>query len=256
MNYKNLFIAIVLMCVLGSCSTNAQEERLSGEFSVSATKKVRFSLGNLRYQVNSQTWDFAKKQSYVVGERNKYYNDKSYDGYIDLFSLDDIEKCKIIQTGKWRILSDKEWNYLLHERINAEELWGYGFVNNQEGLILLPDNWSFSDDENFPFTAGVPYYTGSAGYENKNIFSLEEFLKYEKKGVAFLPFAGYMKMNDDGVFTYTRVYHGRGISYYLTPTLDEYGDNAVIQMRVKDIRRFFVWRGGTRSSIRLVQDVK
>ena len=159
MRIKSL-VAIVLIGFLGCSSSSVPDERLSGKFSVSATKKVRFTLGNLRYNVGSQTWDFAKNQSYVVGERNKNFDNKDYNGYIDLFSGEDLETINSIYKGEGRILSEKEWNYILHERKNAEDLWGYGIVNNQEGLFLLPDNWNFSDDETFPFTSGTPYRKG------------------------------------------------------------------------------------------------
>lgn len=258
MNKKNLFITIILMCILGACSTNAQEERLSGEFSVSATRKVRFTLGNLQYHVGSQTWDFAKNQSDVVGEQNVNFDNKNYNGNIDLFSLEDLETVNSIYKGKWRILSDKEWNYLLHERKNAEELWGYGIVNSQKGLILLPDDWSFSDDDNFPFTSGEPYYMGWEGYDYKNTFSLNEFMKYEKKGVVFLPSAGCVKigLGEYPVYTYKPGYGNGGRSgYYLyLNESDIYEKYGAIEIRVKGFTDSYAYAG--RCSIRLVQDVE
>ena len=109
MRIKSL-VAIVLIGFLGCSSSSVPDERLSGKFSVSATKKVRFTLGNLRYNVGSQTWDFAKNQSYVVGERNKNFDNKDYNGYIDLFSGEYLETINSIYKGEGRILSEKEWN--------------------------------------------------------------------------------------------------------------------------------------------------
>ena len=256
MRIKSL-VAIVLIGFLGCSSSSVPDERLSGEFSVSATKKIRFTLGNLRYNVGSQTWDFAKNQSYVVGERNKNFDNKTYNGYIDLFSWDDLETISSIYKGKGRILSKKEWNYLLHERENADDLWGYGIVDNQEGLFLLPDNWNFSDDENFPFTSGVPYYRGWAGYDLKNTFSLDEFMRYEKKGVVFLPSAGHVDahLSEEGhrLYTYYRGYgNGSGFYFYLNEGSEDlkYG---VIEIRIKGFRNEYPFR---RCSVRLVQDVK
>ena len=67
------------------------------EFSVSSTKKVRFSPGNLQYQASTGTWRFAEHQYDYVGDVNygNVYEDgtkcnnsnisSSYSGWIDLF---------------------------------------------------------------------------------------------------------------------------------------------------------------------------
>ena len=189
MNKKNLFITIILMCILGACSTNAQEERLSGEFSVSATRKVRFTLGNLQYQVKTGIWNFAKNQSDIVGQNNALNRNSNYNGNIDLFTPFDLKGNTFINSDKLRILYEEEWKYLLKERENANSLFGMGYVNNQRGLFLLPDNWNFE----LPFYSGYAEYMGARGdyrYIYKNRFTLEEFSKYEDKGVVFLPYAG------------------------------------------------------------------
>lgn len=53
-------------------------------FSVSDTKKVYFSMGNLQYQGSTNTWRFAEHQYDMVGEDNENISEK-YDGWIDLF---------------------------------------------------------------------------------------------------------------------------------------------------------------------------
>lgn len=57
---------------------------LSGEFSVSDTKKVRFSQGNLQYQASTGTWRFAEHQWDMIGDDNENIS-PNYDGWIDLF---------------------------------------------------------------------------------------------------------------------------------------------------------------------------
>ncbi len=57
---------------------------LPGVFSVSATKKVRFSQGNLQYKALINEWRFADNQYEYVGSANKYIS-QNYNGYIDLF---------------------------------------------------------------------------------------------------------------------------------------------------------------------------
>ena len=54
----------------------AVDGKLPGAFSVSATKKVYFSQGNLQYNSNTQQWQFADQQYTYVGGR-KSYNDTS-----------------------------------------------------------------------------------------------------------------------------------------------------------------------------------
>ena len=48
-------------------STPTLEGELSGVFSVSPNKKVRFSPGNLQYQASTNTWRFAEHQWDIVG---------------------------------------------------------------------------------------------------------------------------------------------------------------------------------------------
>ena len=55
-----------------------------GLFSVSATKKVEFSKGNLQYQASTDTWRFAPNQYSYIGDDNANASE-TYDGWIDLF---------------------------------------------------------------------------------------------------------------------------------------------------------------------------
>ena len=54
-------------------------------FSVSDTKQVYFSQGNLQYQAETNTFRFAPHQYNYVGEENSNINDINYLGWIDLF---------------------------------------------------------------------------------------------------------------------------------------------------------------------------
>lgn len=57
---------------------------VDGLFSVSATKKVYFSKGNLQYQASTNTWRFATNQWDRIGSGNSSIS-SSYSGWIDLF---------------------------------------------------------------------------------------------------------------------------------------------------------------------------
>lgn len=57
---------------------------LSGVFSISASRQIRFSQGNLQYLPATKKWQFAKHQYDYVGMSNEDIS-KDYDGWIDLF---------------------------------------------------------------------------------------------------------------------------------------------------------------------------
>ena len=57
---------------------------INGLFSVSPTKKVYFSQGNLQYQASTNTWRFAENQWDFVGIGNNNIS-SYYNGWIDLF---------------------------------------------------------------------------------------------------------------------------------------------------------------------------
>lgn len=57
--------------------------KLPGQFSVSETRQVHFSQGNLQYQASTDTWRFASDQWECIGEGNANIS-ATYDGYIDL----------------------------------------------------------------------------------------------------------------------------------------------------------------------------
>lgn len=70
----------------GSVNENVQAPTGAGSgiFSVSADKKVFFSIGNLQYKANTGTWRFAEHQYDTIGVNNSKIS-ASYSGWIDLF---------------------------------------------------------------------------------------------------------------------------------------------------------------------------
>ena len=137
---------------------------LPGLFSVSATRQVRFSQGNLQYQASTKIWRFAEHQYDYVGSDNRSIS-STYSGWIDLFgwgtgsnptlsspSFEDYGTfmdwgCNAIINGgntvnQWRTLTIAEWNYLLNTRTDASSKRGTGNINGVGGLIILPDSWT------------------------------------------------------------------------------------------------------------------
>ncbi len=189
---------------------------LTGKFSVSATKKVQFAMGNLQYQASTDTWRFAENQYDVIGSNNKNIS-STYSGWIDLFgwgtsgynskypymtSTDcsdygngtyDISGTNYDwgvynaisnggnKAGMWRTLTKSEWEYLFNTRTNAENLRGQATVNGQTGYILLPDGWSTPNG--MTFTADPCNFT-------TNSYTASEWSKMEASGAVFLPAAG------------------------------------------------------------------
>lgn len=141
-------------------------------FSVSATKKVYFSKGDLQYNPAQNKWRFAEHQWEFIGEDNVHAS-ATYDGWIDIFGWgtgnqplksdnnyesygngsNDITKTIYDwgtnpisnggnQANIFYTLTRAEWIYLYSTRTNASKLRGWCLVNGQTFTFILPDNWS------------------------------------------------------------------------------------------------------------------
>ena len=189
----------------------APEIKGIGTFSVSATKQVTFSSGNLQYHPANDKWRFAESQLDYIGNANGNIS-STYNGWIDLFGwstsstnfgvststdYDDYSgsfvdwgtnKIGNDAPNTWRTLTYDEWNYLLNNRNNASSLCGVAQVNGVNGLIFLPDNWTcpagVTFKSGFHSSYGVDYY---AAYQT---FTAEQWAKFEAAGAIFLPAAG------------------------------------------------------------------
>ena len=193
-----------------------------GVFSVSATKQVTFSKGNLQYQASTNTWRFAEHQYDYIGEANMNIS-ATYSGWIDLFgwgtgnaptktSTSNSDYSSLIdwgmnpisnsgnEAGLWRTLSKDEWVYLFHGRANYDKLFGMGKVAGVNGVILLPDNWEYvkpsgvsfwpSVAEGFTWSSSYYMCSGCDRYAD-NTYTASQWQKMEDAGAVFLPAAGY-----------------------------------------------------------------
>ena len=181
---------------------------LSGVFSVSSTKKVKFSKGNLRYA--SGTWSFFNNQydyytSYSADAWDHFgwstsattygmntSTDKStYSGnFVDWGSNSDLQTA--LGTG-WFTLSSAESKYLFNTRSastvggTSNGRYAKAKVNNVLGVILFPDTYTHPDGA----TAPVGVNAGDATGWNGNNYSSADWTKMESAGCVFLPGAGY-----------------------------------------------------------------
>ena len=198
-------------------------------FTVADGKQITFSGGNLQYTRSTQTWAFAEHQYDMLGTDNVDGGGKVYDatyGYdktgsaladkIDLFgwsgstgsakwgigtsadnsdySGDFVDWGTNIGDGStWYTLTADEWDYLLDERSDANQLVGVARIQLGEkiyanGLVLLPDDWTCP--------AGVTFKSGFSNthsvqaYADYQTFTLADWQQLEAAGAVFLPASG------------------------------------------------------------------
>ena len=188
---------------------------INGLFSVSATKKVVFSKGNLRCMKSGESWAW----SFFSNQYDYYnaYNENNWDKFCWVgasgalnsepdkwgiststansdFGTNADDKLKSdwgdrIGTG-WRTPTNDEWTYLLKTRDGATSKYGFATVNGVNGIIILPD--VFVDpkrnmNENTDDFVGKA--TSNYGY-NRNVYDSNGWALMEAAGAVFLPAAG------------------------------------------------------------------
>ena len=220
-------------------SMSTVEGALSGLFSVSASKKVYFSKGNLMADFNSPgnsyTWSFANNQWGCVGDHaaNNAINGNgsvSTAGSVDLFGWSTISTAYGIhnstnntdyhgnsrdwgtnaitnggnEANLWSTMSRYEWEYLIAR--DSRTTWGRATVAGICGLIILPDNYS-----------GTAITCGDDSKWNTNTIDASSWASnYEAYGAVFLPAAGYRSgtgIYHDPSFNEKRGYYWSSTSY-------------------------------------------
>ena len=194
---------------------------LAGDFSVSATKKVHFSKGNLQaaYDGSQWTWGFAANQWDYVGNATANTSitgngTVSVNDTVDLFgwstpatyygihknassasySGNFVDWGATIGEG-WRTLARDEWVYLIWTRTGdkastvagtADACYIKATVNNVCGVILFPNGGIFAAGE---FSAIASPNTSDAAYATTTC-TADQWKALEAKGCVFLPAAG------------------------------------------------------------------
>ena len=181
---KKRFISMLVLLAAVATGAMAQEPGLpvvNGKFSVSDTKQVYFSKGNLRYA--SGAWSFFDNQydyytSYSANAWDKFGWSTSATTYgkntstdANTYSGNFVDWGETMGTG-WFTLSNDEWKYLFNTRtINFSTGSGKSYtvgqkVNNKPGVVIYPDNYT-----------GEVYTTGA------------NWSTFEAAGCVFLPIA-------------------------------------------------------------------
>ena len=270
------FVAFIAMSMLSM----AQSKGI-GVFSVSATKQVAFSPGNLQYTQSTNTWSFAENQYDYIGTDNVTGGSVSSDptegdskkgtalaDKVDLFgwstsannfgvststrssdyygSFVDWGSNKIGNDAPntWRTLSRDEWDYLLNGRPNASSLCGVAQVNGVNGFIFLPDNWTCP--AGVTFKSGFHSSSGVDYYAAYQTFTADQWSKLEKSGAVFLPAAGYRYGSDVNFVQYDGNYWSASDNFsYYAFSLSFYSDEACMGHNPRYFGR----------SVRLVKDL-
>ena len=206
-----LTFALLLAIAQGAWGAIAVDGKLPGAFSVSATKQVWFSQGNLQYQANSTgaasapytgVWRFATNQYEAIGSGNSNVS-ASYGGWIDFFgwgsgnqptqtSEDPNTYSSFVDWGTnvisnggntanlWRTLSESEWTYIISTRPNASNKRGRATINGMYCYVLLPDDWVLP--------SGLSFTPDANNWTNE--YTTEQWIQMEDAGAVCFPAAG------------------------------------------------------------------
>ncbi|MBR3491586.1 MAG: hypothetical protein IKH44_04730, partial [Bacteroidales bacterium] len=152
-----------------------------------------YNHGAVCYQPWSISNSYSDYYAYGVATYNLYDQTGQADwGYNAIANGGNTEN------GGWRTLTQSEWNYVFNTR-NTESGIRYAKaqVNNVNGIILLPDDWSANT-----FTLNNTN-TSNASFSSNNI-SASQWATLENAGAVFLPAAGYR----DGTSVYHAGFYG------------------------------------------------
>ena len=237
MKQKRLLFLLVLL-LTATTGAWAQTGMINGLFSVSATKRVYFSKGNLQY--DGTNWKFAASQWEVLGANgtgasgtatnypmdlftwgnidSPTYNGTTY--YTENADLSGIADCGSRMGSGWYTLSKDEWLYLFGMESNNTDKSGHARyrkyfrakVNGVSGIVVLPDDLSGISD--------IPAESsrGTASTFNGKTYTTDAWSAMESAGCVFLPAAGFRK--EDGI---TVSHIGLDTGFYWTSTAYDSG---------------------------------
>lgn len=194
--------------ITATCTvTVIQEGALTGQFSVSGTKKVYFSKGNLQYIGSAATpyWKFADNQWDYLGTSTGQ-NSPATNVDRDLFGWGAANPNNTSKTNSeyawsewgenaalvsalgsgWRTLTSAEWTYLLNSRTSVTTRYCKATVSDKAGMVVFPDVYTHPTG----VTAIASANTANAAFTT-NSWSGENWTKMEEAGAIFLPAAGY-----------------------------------------------------------------
>lgn len=185
----------------------------TGHFSVSATKSVKFSPGNLAYTDAQGFYFFENQYDYSRNTGDVYdffaYGASGYDGKTPTgssYAIGDIDNTNYdwgvynsikhtkggqtttYDAGVWRTLTWSEWIYLSNQRTNHAFLITGARVNGRYGIILLPDDWVAP--ANLPNMVPSMPFNDIPSESTVNTYNTSEWSIFENAGAVFIPALG------------------------------------------------------------------
>lgn len=169
---------------------------VNGQFSVSDTKKVYFSQGNLQYV---GTWQFAEHQwdRFGADQRDDHRdllgwgtksNPNNVSGNNSDYSWSEWGENTITNgTTGYRTLTAEEWGYLLRREGKS----ALATVNGVHGIVFLPDSWSLP--------GGCSFTAGDGSGWTTNTYTVWQWTSMETNGAVFLPCVG-LRDNEDVLY--------------------------------------------------------
>lgn len=253
---------------------NTIEGAIQAAFSVSDTKKVYFSQGNLQYQASTGTWRFAEHQYDMIGNANSNIS-STYSGWIDLFGWGTSGWNNGANAYQPYSTSTEDSDYYLGGDYNndltgnyANADWGvYNKISNggnQTGLwrTLTSDEWSYLLNnaviarakvngvngmvllpDNITLPSTVTFVSGMWA-ENK--YTVEQWSALESAGAVFLPASGIRY----GSYV-TSFSHG----YCWSSSLNGYADTPEYMFFTDGQAGSYYNERGYGCSVRLVRDI-
>lgn len=187
---KSKIISILALLFLVAQDCKAVDGALKGVFSVSATKKVVFSKGNLQKVKNGDTWTWK-----FADDQKNYFGVSQTEENKDMFAYNEWADATSLINAGWYVMSQEEWEHVINDRSVSNTL---PLINKRcilakvdgtvTGLILFPDNYIHPEGTDF---------NASSAYEAT--VSLDGWQKMENAGCVFIPAAGYNNGNWNNV---------------------------------------------------------
>lgn len=225
---------------------------LYGVFSVSSSKQVYFSQGNLQYRASDERWRFAEHQYDYIGSDNSNIS-STYSDYIDLFGWGTSGWYSgAVCYEPWSI-SDEYANYYLGGSSSNNQLTGsyanadWGVYNaiynggNMSGLwrTLTKDEWVYVFEgrnnasskyghgkvngvcgvillpDSWTLPSGLNFTAGNSNWINS--YKTSQWALMEANGAVFLPAAGRR-------WGVSAEYYGSEGAYWSADSYDAYGN--------------------------------
>ena len=185
--------------------TGAANGAINAKFSISATKQVYFSKGNLQL-VGEDMWQFAEHQY-------DYFGGNQSDNHRDLFGWGTGDNPNLTSTtpsdyatftdwgtnmgAGWRTLTADEWTYLFTGRTSVTTRYCKAKVNGVGGVVLFPDTYTHPAGVTAPQNINPPATSTADGGTSfaANVWSLADWEKMEAAGCVLLPVTGFREGN-------------------------------------------------------------